>query len=185
MLRSKRKKRSFKPDKTVYRVNQRIRAQEVKVIDEEGQLVGVMPTFKALKLAEEKELDLVEVFPKATPPVCKILDYGQFQYQQSRKAQDQKVKTKKQETKGLRISYKIGKHDLEFRERQAVKFLTKGDKVKVEMILRGREKQFTKDAFEKINEFIKSLAQQIEINIEQPPKKQGGQLSALIAPAKK
>lgn len=183
MIRSKRrKKRYFKANKSIYRVNEKIRMPEVKVINEEGKLVGIMDTQEALKLAQEKGLDLVEVFPKSRPPVCKILDYGQFQYQQSRKAQDQKTNVKKIETKGIRISYKIGKHDLEFRKVQAIKFLNKGAKVKIEMILRGRERRFANDAREKVNEFIKSLAEEVEITIEQPLKKQGGQLFVLISP---
>ena len=183
MLRAKRrKKRYFKPDKSIYRVNERIRMPQVKVIDEEGKLVGIMPIDKALKLAREKELDLVEVFPKSRPPVCKILNYGQFQYQQSRKAQEQKAKVKKIETKGIRISYKMGRHDLDFRKTQALKFLNKGDKVKIEMILRGRERRFANDAREKIRDFVKSLSTEAEIKIEQSLKKQGGQLFILISP---
>lgn len=181
MLRVKRKKIHQK-SKKFFRVNERIRVPQVMVIDENDQALGVIATFKALALAKEKELDLVEINPKTHPPVCKILDFGQFQYQQSRKAQQQKAYTKKVEIKGIRISYKIGKHDLEFRRVQALKFLAKGDKVRIETILRGRERQYTKQAMEKINDFIKSLGH--EITIEQVVKKQGNQLSTLIAPQK-
>ena len=182
MLRVKRKKFTKKLDKKYFPVNQRIRASQVSVIDENGESLGNMPLNQALQLAEEKELDLVEVNPKSEPPICKILNYGQFQYQQSRKAQQQKSHAKKVETKGIRISYKIGKHDLEFRQNQAQKFLSKGDKVKIEMILRGRERQYTKEAIQKINVFINYF--QDNVIIEQVPKKQGNQLSAIIAPSK-
>jgi len=184
MLRTKGRRRhdtSLAP-KILYRVNNQIRVPQVVVIDENGENLGAMPTFKAIALAVEKELDLVEVFPKGEPPVCKILDHGQFQYQMARKSQEAKSNIKKVEIKGIRISYKIGQHDLEMRLAQAVKFLTKGDKVKVEMILRGREKQYAQDAQIKINEFIKQLEQQIPVIIEVPAKRQGGQIAALVAP---
>ena len=181
MLRVKRKK-AQKRDKKFFWVNERIRIPRVSVIDENGQALGEMPTSEALKLAQEKELDLVEVNPKARPPVCKILDFGQFQYQQSRKTQQQKAHAKKVEIKGIRLSYKIGKHDLDFRKKQANKFLAKGDKVKIETILRGRERQYAREAGDKINDFIKSLDE--EVTIEQSVKKQGNQLFALVAPQK-
>ena len=152
------------------------------VIDNEGHQLGVMPTAKALALAEESGFDLVEVFPKSRPSVCRIMDYGQFQYQQSRKSQ--KTNVKKVETKGVRISFKIGQHDLEMRKNQAVKFLSKGDKVKVEMILRGREKKYHQDALQKVKEFIETIKTEQPINIEQEPKKQGGQISAIISASK-
>ncbi|HLD27465.1 MAG TPA: translation initiation factor IF-3 [Patescibacteria group bacterium] len=182
MLRTKgRKKRKF-IDKNRYRLNHQIRIPEVMVIDNEGHQLGVMPTAKALALAEESGFDLVEVFPKSRPSVCRIMDYGQFQYQQSRKSQ--KTNVKKVETKGVRISFKIGQHDLEMRKNQAVKFLSKGDKVKVEMILRGREKKYHQDALQKVKEFIETIKTEQPINIEQEPKKQGGQISAIISASK-
>lgn len=181
MLRVKRKKVQQKDNKFFW-VNERIRIPRVSVIDEDGQPLGEMSTPIALKLAQDKGLDLVEVDPTTQPPVCKILDFGQFQYQQSRKSQQQKTRTKKVETKGIRLSYKIGKHDLDFRVKQAAKFLAKGDKVKIETILRGREKRYTKEAGDKIIEFIKILGE--DVIIEQPIKIQGNQLFALIASSK-
>src|SRR3989344_8743608 len=167
MLRTKgRKKRPTQSFKTRYWMNELIRALRVMVIDEAGKALGEMETPKAIAVARERELDLVEVFPKASPPVCKILDYGHFQYQQSRKSQAQKGGMKKTETKGIRISFKIGKHDLDLRQSQAIKFLGKGDKVKVEMILRGREKAFTKDAVEKVAGFVSSINSQSRVIIE-------------------
>lgn len=186
MLRTKGKKNRNKLIfKTRYYMNERIRALKVRVIDEEGKQLGIINTREAIKIAREKELDLVEVFPKSDPPVCKILNYGQFQYQQSRKNQAQKSHLKKLETKGIRISFKIGQHDLELRENQAIKFLNKGNKVNIEMILRGREKKYAKEAFEKVMTFLNSIKQKIAINIETPPKKLGNQISAIIAPQAK
>lgn len=181
MLRTKGRRKIFTSSKNIYRINERIRVPQVLVIDETGQKIGILKTSEAISLALEKEMDLVEVFPKSSPPVCKIIDFGQFQYQQARKLQEQKAKTKKIEIKGLRISYKMGKHDLEFREEQAIKFLKRGDKVRVEMILKGRERQFVSDAISKINQFIDVIGRQIELTIEQPLKKQGGQLAILIS----
>ena len=182
MLRARRRKRPQAEIQKKFWVNERIRSRDVLVIDETGQTLGAMPIAKALAITREKELDLVEVEPKANPPVCKILDYGQFQYQQNRRAQQQKAHAKKIETKCIRISYKIGLHDLEFRKNQAIKFLGKGDKVKVETILRGRERQYTRLAVEKMENFIKSLGE--NISLEQPIKKLGNQISALINPTK-
>ncbi|MBU1037054.1 translation initiation factor IF-3 [Patescibacteria group bacterium] len=182
MLRIRGKHKYKKNKKKFFFVNERIRVPQVIVIDENNQPLGNMATEKALILAQEKGLDLVEVNPKADPPVCKILDYGQFQYQQSRKAQQQKAHTKKIEIKCLRLSYKIDKHDLEFRKNQALKFLAKGDKVKIETILRGRERQYLRLAMEKMDDFVKSLGE--DITIEQPIKKQGNQISTLFAPTK-
>jgi len=177
MIRSRRKKIK-QDDKNVYRVNERIRIPEVVVIDETGKQLGVMKTFEALGLARERGLDLVEVSPKPSPSVCKILDYGQFQYQQSRKLQAQKALVKKVETKIIRISFKIGKHDLELKQNQAKKFLAKGNKVAVEMILRGREKQHRQKAMVMTVDFIKSTDE--NIFIEQPVTAQGSKIFALI-----
>jgi len=183
MLRTKGKRRhAIVIDKTIYRTNERIRVPRVMVIDENSVPRGDMDTLEALKLAEEAGLDLVEVNPKAVPPICKILDYGQFQYQQGRKAQEQRAKIKKIDTKGIRLSYKIGVHDLDFKREQAIKFLQKGDKVKIEMILKGREKQFGPDATAKLNAFTKSVEESVPITIESPVKRMGGQIFLLVAP---
>ncbi len=182
MLRTKGRRKKFVPAKDIFRINFRIRAPQVRVIDEKGEQIGVMETRQAITLAEDRGFDLVEVFPKSEPPVAKLLDYGQFQYQQKRKEQEAKQNVKKTDTKGIRISYKIGQHDLAFRKEQAIKFLSKGDKVKIEMILKGREKKFNADAFEKINEFINLLAQEARFVVESPAKRQGGQIAVLIAP---
>lgn len=144
------------------------------VIDDNGESLGVMPTAKALALAQSKSLDLIEVSPLAHPPVCKILDYGKFQYQQSRS----QTKSKKIEIKGIRLTFKIGQHDLDIRKKQVVKFLDQGHKVKVELRLRGREKAFRDKAREVINSFLNNL--NIEYKIEKPIDQQGGTLTVTI-----
>ncbi len=176
----KRRRTAHKFDQIKYRYNERIRVPEVRVIDDEGNALGIMPTKDALALARERELDLVEVSPKAKPPVCKLLDYGAFKYQKEKELKQQKVHAKKVEVKGIRLSVKIGSGDLEMRKKQALKFLEDGQKLKIEIILRGREKAHGNIAIEKIKEFIDSIAEHYEIFIEQPPKRQGGNVSAII-----
>lgn len=130
-------------------------------------------------MAIEKGLDLVEVSPMSSPPICKIMDYGAYLFQQEKKERKQKAKQKKVEVKGIRLSLKIGQHDLEIRKNQALNFFEKGDKVKVEMMLRGRERAFFDRARMIIDEFVKSLGENAQI--EQPLARQGGRLSILIS----
>lgn len=129
---------------------------------------------EALNLAQEKGLDLVEVSPVAEPPVCRIMDYGKFQYQQNR----HQHKAKKIETKGIRLSFKIGQHDLDIRKKQTEKFLSQGHNVKVELRLRGREKAFRDRAREIIQQFLTSLS--TGYKMDKPIQQQGGTLSVTI-----
>ncbi len=135
-----------------------------------------MDTKTAIAQAQEKGLDLVEVSPIANPPVCKFTDFGQFQYNRSKKHKEQKKK--KVEIKGIRLSLKIGQHDLNFKRKQAEKFLKQGDKVKIELSLKGREKAHKDLAVTKINNFINEIEN--ETVIEQELKAQGGRLSITI-----
>jgi translation initiation factor IF-3 len=116
-----------------------IRIREVRVIDDEGQQLGVMPTTRALALAGEKGLDLVEVAPTAVPPVARILDYGQYKYELQKREREQKKKQKSQTFKEVRLAVKIDVHDLQTKARRAAEFLDKGDRVKVTVRFRGRE----------------------------------------------
>lgn len=121
------------------RVNERIRIREVRLIDEAGEQVGIVPTRDALEMARERGLDLVEVAPNAIPPVCRLMDYGKFRYEQSRKERESRRNQHVIELKEVRIRPKIDDHDLETKGRQAAKFLDAGDKVKLTVIFRGRE----------------------------------------------
>lgn len=165
-----------------YRVNQYIRLPEVQVIDDEGRLLGVMPTAQALALARERGLDLVEVNPTVRPPITKILDFGQFQYKQQKIAQAQKAKAKKVEIKGIRISLKIGEHDRQVRLKQANKFLEEGHKVRLEMVLRGRERARQDLARDIMGQFVTDLGP--DAYIETPLAKQGGRISLQIGKKK-
>jgi translation initiation factor IF-3 len=164
-----------------YRVNHRIKSDQVRVIDEDGTALGVLTLPEALKIAQAKERDLVEVSPKAQPPVCKILDYGQFKYQKEKEAKKQKAQSKVVEVKGIRLSVRIGDHDLEVRVNQATKFFEEGDKVQVELPLRGREKAHKDVAQEVMERFLVSIKTHYEIRIEQPLKFLNGRFTMTIA----
>lgn len=138
-----------------------------------------MPTGSALKLAYDRGLDLIEVSPKAQPPVCKLMNYGQYMYQLARAQAKQKVKQKKIELKGVRLSFKMGEYDLTVRQKQTEKFLAAGNKVKVELILRGREQAHKDLAFQKMRNFVTSLGE--KIIIEQAVTTKGNCLSTIIA----
>ncbi|OGY83652.1 MAG: translation initiation factor IF-3 [Candidatus Kerfeldbacteria bacterium RIFCSPLOWO2_01_FULL_48_11] len=162
-----------------YRLNFQIRVPDVRLVDEKGQQVGVVSTQEALRMAQAAGLDLVEVFPNAQPPVAKIIDYGAYQYRQEKLERKSKAKQKRVDIKGIRISLNIGKHDLEMRKSQAEKFFEKGDKVLLEMILRGREKAHAARAFEMIRAFARSFGE--SVHVEQDVSKLGGRLTMLIA----
>ncbi|HLC99876.1 MAG TPA: translation initiation factor IF-3 [Patescibacteria group bacterium] len=161
-----------------YRINESIRVPEVKLIDDNDQFIGVVKIEDALARAKEAELDLVEIAPKETPPVCRIIGYGKFQYQLEKKIKEQKKKQKTVEVKGIRLSLRIGEHDLEIRHLKALEFLDNGDKVKIELILKGREHQHTDLARKIINTFIAKLGG--DLYLEMPPSKQGGKLMAIV-----
>lgn len=139
-----------------------------------------MPPFEASQIARERGLDLVEVAPLANPPVCRIMDYGKFQYQQSKQERTSKAKQKKVDMKGIRIGVRTDEHDLEFKKNQAEKFLTKGDKVKIEIQLRGREKAHADLARQNLAEFIKSIS--FPYKTEQEIKRFPGGFNSIITP---
>lgn len=137
-----------------------------------------MPTAQALRMAQEKGLDLIEVAAKTIPPVCRITDFGKFQYQKEKQARQQKVHQKKTGLKGVRIGLSTAKHDLELKVHQAQNFLVKGYKVRIEMILKGREKAFAHLARQKMEEFKALLGK--ETIIEQPITRQPRGFSMII-----
>ncbi len=146
-------------------VNNRIRAAQVRVIDETGKQLGIMSSREALQIARERNLDLIQVTEKVEPPVCKIMDYGKYLYSLRKKEKGSKIK-KAGQIKGIRISFGISLHDLETRAKQAEKFLKKGYKVKVELILRGRQKALGEHAKGKMNQFLEVLRGLIPVKIE-------------------
>ncbi len=143
-------------------------------------MLGVMSSAEALDLAKSQGLDLVEVAPKANPPVVKVLSYDKYRYHLEKTLRQQKKKQKKVEVKGIRLSVRIGVHDLEFKARQAEKFMREGNKVKVEMFLRGRERANLEFAFGVLKKFLGVVT--LPFTTEQQPKKLGNLITAIIAP---
>lgn len=144
------------------RINNQIRLPELQVIDEDGKQLGVMSTEDAIKLAKEKDLDLVEVGPNVSPPIAKIMDYGKYMYRKER--QEKKgPKPKEQERKTVRVGYKTGAHDLEFKAKQVSEFLKEGHIVKIELTLRGREKALAHIGKEKLTNFLKFITEEFTV----------------------
>ena len=160
-----------------------IRIREVRVIDDEGQQLGVMPTFKALALAQEKGLDLVEVAPTAAPPVCRILDYGQYKYELQKRDREQKKKQKSQTFKEVRLAVKIDVHDLKTKARRAAEFLDKGDRVKVTVRFRGREISHANLGRDLLLRTAEQLAE--HGTIERQPLLEGRSMYIVMAPVEK
>lgn len=165
------------------RINERIRAREVRVIGDQAEQLGVMPLAQALQLARERGTDLVEVAPTAVPPVCKFLDYGRFKYQQARKARESRKGQKTNELREIRIRPKIDEHDIAFKLRLVKKLLSEGDKVKVAVIFRGREithPDIAKGLLERAWQSVKD-----EAIIERPPAMEGRNMSVIFAPGRR
>jgi translation initiation factor IF-3 len=164
------------------RVNERIRIREVRLIDDEGQQVGIVPTREALEMARERGLDLVEVAPNAIPPVCRLMDYGKYRYEQSRKERESRRHQQTVDVKEVRIRPKIDDHDLETKGRRAAKFLDQGDKVKVTVLFRGREMahpDIGRGLLDQLADMLRSHG-----NIEQPPRMEGRTMTMWIGPLK-
>ncbi|MGQ9548433.1 MAG: translation initiation factor IF-3 [Roseiflexus sp.] len=165
------------------RINNRIRAREVRLIDENGAQVGIVPIRDALSMAEERGLDLVEVAPNAVPPVCRILDYGKFRYEQSKKEREARKNQKQVEVKQIRLEPKTDEHDLEVKAKQARRFLLEGDKVKFNLRFRGREifhQEIGMDMLERMAEELRDISV-----VEQRPTMEGRVLTLLLAPNQK
>jgi translation initiation factor IF-3 len=169
--------------KKAHRVNQEITAPEIRLVVENGTPPEIITRDAALDLAREKELDLVEIAPQATPPVCRLMNYGKFLYMQSKQQRLHKAKQKKVELKTLRFSLKIEKHDLETKVKKALAFLDQGHKVKFDLTLRGREKAFVPQAFDKMNHFLTHFPD--DIKHDQPLKKTPQGLTVTLSKLKK
>jgi translation initiation factor IF-3 len=146
------------------------------LIDEGGKSLGVVSYDQAMWLAEERGYDLVELNPDSNPPICKLIDYGKYKYSQEKKARKQKAKSKSGELKEIRLGLKIGKHDLDIKAKRGEKFLEKGNKVRIFLILKGRERMFHDKAIELINTFKDKIGGKLEDKIE----RMGARFSATI-----
>ncbi|MEH2320845.1 translation initiation factor IF-3 [Nostoc sp.] len=163
-------------------INERIRFPKIRVIDTDGGQMGIMTPQEALQLAEEKELDLVLISDKADPPVCRIMNYGKYKFEQEKKAREARKKQHTADVKEVKMRYKIEEHDYNVRVKQAERFLKDGDKVKATVMFRGREIQHSDLA----EDLLKRMATDLEPygELQQAPKKEGRNIMMLISPKK-
>jgi translation initiation factor IF-3 len=157
-----------------------IRAKEVRVIGGRGEQIGIMPTGEALKLAQEREVDLVEVAPGAVPPVCRLLDYGKFKYEQAKKEREAHKRQTIVSVRQVRFRPKTGRHDLEYKIAQVGKLLDKGNKVKVLVLFRGREMSHPQLGKELLDNVADTLAE--KASVERPAAIEGRSMSMILSP---
>lgn len=168
-------------NKDEHRINERIRVPQVRLIDEQGNQVGVVPTYEALQMARDRGLDLMEVSPNAQPPVCKICDYGKFKYEKKKKEQIAKKKQTVIKVKEIQLRPQTEEHDLEYKFKSVRQFLIDGDKAKITIMFRGREITYADQGFKmmkQLQERVKDIAV-----TEAPPKLEGKKLIMILAPS--
>lgn len=162
------------------RTNEQIRVREVRLIDDAGEQKGIVPTIEALNMARSRNLDLVEVAPTASPPVCKILDYGKYRFEMEKKLRDSKKKQKPVKLKEIRMQPKIGPGDLDFKSKHVQEFLNEGNKVKVTVRFRGRELAHTELGLVVLQEVLKRLDDHYVV--EKQPAMEGRFMSMILNP---
>lgn len=162
------------------RVNEEIRIREARVIDSNGQQLGIIPVREGMRVAAEQGLDLVEVAPQAKPPVCRIMDYGKYKYEQSKKERDARKKQRVINVKEVKIRPRIEEHDFQVKVRNARRFLTDGDKVKVTLMFRGREITHAALGHDLCMKFYKELEEQA--SMEKEPKVEGRNMIMVLVP---
>ncbi|MEJ5352654.1 MAG: translation initiation factor IF-3 [Melioribacteraceae bacterium] len=165
-----------------HRVNQEIKSPEVRLIGANGEQIGIVSIQTALQKAEEAGMDLVEIAPQANPPVCKIIDYGKFVYEQQKREKLQKKKQQVSVLKEIRLHPNTDTHDFDFKARHAANFIEDGNKVKVSVIFKGRELAYTEIGEELLRKFIERLSDIAKV--EQEPKFEGRAMHAILAPQK-
>lgn len=163
-----------------HQINEAIKDKEVRLIDEDGSQLGIMQVKDAQKVAQNKNLDLVKIAPQSNPPVCRIMDYGKFKFEQAKREKEARKNQHIVETKELQLSVGIGIHDLNVRLNQATKFLQSGDKIKVSIRFRGREMAHTGLGQELMLNFAEKCAELA--TIERPPKLEGRHMLMFLAP---
>ncbi len=159
-------------------INEQIRDKEVRLIDADGTQLGIVSGKEALRLADEKKMDLAKISPTAKPPVCKIMDYSKYKFDQAKKEKEARKKQKNIEIKELRLSPNIDTHDIEVKVKKAIEFLQKGDKVKVTVRFRGREMSHTEIASKILHEFAESVSDYGVI--EKPPKMEARSMAMFL-----
>ena len=175
-------KRRFRHKRTYIRKNERIRAPEIRVIGPDGKMIGVMAPEKALKIAKEHFLDLVEVSASARPPVCRILDFGKYKYEQS-KLKKNKDKSKSTKVKEVKFRVRIDVHDFETKLKRAEQFLMHENKVKISLMFRGRENEYKNLGFDRVNQTIEGLKH--VATADSPPRLVGRHVSVILTPLPK
>ncbi len=165
------------------RINEAIRAKEVRLIGEEGDQLGIFPIAKALEIARGHDLDLVEVAPQADPPVCRLLDYGKYSYERARKAREAKKSHKPIEVKEIRLRPKTGDHDINFKVSRMRSFLEEGFKVKVRVLFRGREITHPEIAHERLRDIAADLGD--VASVEYSPRMEGRSMFMILSPSGK
>jgi len=165
------------------RINQMIRAQEVRLVGEKGEQLGIMPLSQAQETARKHDLDLVEVAPAAVPPVCRLLDYGKFKYQQAKKDQGMRKSQKVSQLREIRLRPKIGIHDFEAKSRTARKLLVDGDKVKVTVLFRGREITHPELGHKLLQRMTETLNE--NASMERQPIIEGKRMNIILTPVTK
>ena len=165
-----------------YSINEQIREKELRVIGSEGEQLGVISAAEARRIAEEKELDLVMISPNAKPPVCKIMDFGKYVYEQSKKEKEAKKKQKVVNLKEIRVSLTIEEHDIEIKAKNARKFLLDGDKVKITVRFRGREMELGHMGEKILDTFVAKLEDVCVV--EKRPKREGRNMTLVLGPKK-
>ena len=162
------------------RINHRIRVPEIRVIADEGEQLGVMPTHEALRLAEERGLDLVEISPRAFPPVCRIMDYGKYKYEEAKKKQQARKRASTVETKEIKFRPKTEEHDMAFKVKHVRRFLEEGNKVRLAVVFRGREITHPQTGMAVLNKVV-DLCSDIA-SVEATPNMEGRRMIMVIAP---
>jgi translation initiation factor IF-3 len=169
--------------KSFIRINDRIRAREIRVIDENGEQLGILPPYEALRIARERGLDLVEVSPNAIPPVCRIQDYGRYLYEKEKSERAARKKQKVIVVKEVKFSVTVDEHDYQTKKNQAIKFLNGGDKVKASLRFRGRQMAHRDLGYNIINRLIRDVGDAGVV--EFMPRMEGTILHAILAPNKR
>ncbi|MBL8031022.1 MAG: translation initiation factor IF-3 [Candidatus Doudnabacteria bacterium] len=164
------------------RINHQIQAKELRLVNEDGEQIGLFSLSEALKMAADNGLDLVEVSPNAKPPVAKVIDYAKFRYQQKKAEQLQKKKAKKVEVKTVRLSIRISEHDLQTKAKQSDGFLEEGNLIKAELRMRGREQAFLDLAEKQLKNFQSKIT--FPTRVEVPIRRMGNTMSMILAPNK-
>jgi translation initiation factor IF-3 len=163
-------------------MNERIRAREVRVIGDEGEQIGIMPPFEALKMARERNLDLVEISPTAQPPVCRIMDYGKFLYQNEKREREAKKKQKVITVKEVKFRINVDDHDYDTKKNHVLRFLDEGDKVKATIFFRGREMTRQSLGRQILERLIKDIGDRGIVEFR--PRQEGNTLHLILAPKK-